>query len=261
MKTNIELTKYCENALKEGWYYGWGAHGQKATTGLVDSLVNQYPEMNTRWRTYMMKAVTNNNKLCDCYGLVKGLLFTNSNGVMIYNASLDVNTTSAYNRAKEKGPLSTLPELSGVVLWMQGHVGVYVGNGRFIECAGGGVGMRVGRVSNGRITSGSNFTHWFKDINIQYQQEDQKMIDELKAQVANLQKQNNDLQKELTEANKIGTMKISGGNKPTKEIASIMRNGYNYGKLRDIIDELNQRLGSGIILLYDDKTKTITFNK
>jgi hypothetical protein len=167
-KSNAGLVSYCEKALSEKWYYGWGAYGQKATSALVDSLVSQYPAMNTQWKSYMLKAVTAGTKLCDCYGLVKGYLFTDGTGTMKYSAAYDINSATAYSRAKEKGPLSTMPETPGLILHMDGHVGVYAGNGRFIECAGGGVGMRAGRIENKKIASGSPFAHWFKDMNIDY---------------------------------------------------------------------------------------------
>lgn len=75
----------------------------------------------------------------------------------------DTNTAGAFNRAKERGSLSTLTEIPGIILYMQGHVGVYIGKGTFIELMGNSAGA-----FEGSITKGSKFTHWFKDINIEY---------------------------------------------------------------------------------------------
>lgn len=161
-KTNIELVDYCKKALAERWFYGWGAWGQLATVDLVNRLVNQWPAMNTRWRGYMMKAVHAGNRLCDCYGLVKGFVWLQPDGNFRYNPDQDVNTEGAFHRAIEKGSISTMPEIPGIILWMHGHVAVYIGGGKYIELAGGGVGANLGRVRSSR------FTHWFKDTIIDY---------------------------------------------------------------------------------------------
>ena len=168
-KTNLGLVAHAEKALKEKWFYGWGSYGQKATVSLVESLVRQYVSMNTRWKSYMTGAVNANSRLCDCYGLIKSYLWWSSdNANPKYSSTQDRNTSMAYNAAKEKGPLSTLPEIPGIILYMSGHVGVYCGDGRFIELMGGGVGAYEGRIQDGRIAKGSKFTHWFKDTFIEY---------------------------------------------------------------------------------------------
>ena len=196
-KTNIGLVAHAEKSLKEKWFYGWGSYGQKATTELVNNLVAKWPNPpgnNTMWRNYMLQAVTQKTRLCDCYGLIKSYLWwTDDNGNPLYNATQDTNTAGAFNRAKEKGTLSTLPEIPGLILWMSGHVGVYCGNGRFIELMGNGTGAFEGMLVNGKITKGSKFTHWFKDVNITYihEQEDEM----LKEKVAILEKKIEDLKK------------------------------------------------------------------
>jgi hypothetical protein len=175
-KTNAGMVAYCEKALAEKWFYGWGAYGQKATAALVDSLIKQYPSMNTKRKDYMLRAVAQGTRLSDCYGLVKGYLFQQDDGSLKYDASKDLSSGSAYSRAKEKGALSSMPEIPGLILHMQGHAGVYCGNGRFIECAGGEKGIRAGRISGGKVIEGSLFTSWFKDANLSY--EDLKAKDE-----------------------------------------------------------------------------------
>lgn len=177
--SNTGLAAHAEKALREKWYYGWGAYGQKATNALVTSLVSQYPSMNTQWKSYMQKAVTAGTRLCDCYGLVKSYLWwVDDNANPKYIGVHDTNTAGAYSKATEKGTLATLPEIPGVILYMPGHVGVYCGKGRFIELQGGGVGAFEGKITNGKITKGSKFTHWFKDINIDYTVENEEQEDE-----------------------------------------------------------------------------------
>jgi cell wall-associated NlpC family hydrolase len=165
--TNTALVAHCKKALAEGWFYLWGSFAQIATKAVIDNNIRQYPD-NARWRSYASKAI-GKTRVCDCYGLVKSFLWwTGDKSNPKYNAVQDINTLGAYNRAREKGILRTMPETPGLILYTPGHVGVYIGDGEFIECVGGGVGMRRGTIENGAITSGSRFTHWFKDTNITY---------------------------------------------------------------------------------------------
>lgn len=211
-KTNIRLVAHAEKALKEEWYYGWGAYGQIAVAALLTSLINQYSG-NAGWRTYMMGAVTAGTRLCDCYGLIKSYLWwTDDNSNPKYNSAQDRNTAGAYNAANEKGLLSTLPEIPGIILYMPGHVGVYCGNGRFIELMGGGVGAYEGRIVNKVITKGSKFTHWFKDVNITYIDAEEKEVDEV-----------------------VDTTNIKVNGK-TGIVSRILKDGSNYIKLSDLGD-------------------------
>lgn len=169
MKNNTELIKYVEKALKEKWGYCLGSFGNILTPSFLSQKLSQgggVGTYNTRHKSYLNNYI--NKRVSDCYGLVKGFLWTDSVGNVKYVASQDMNQEGAYSRAKEKGPLNTIPEIPGLILWMKGHAGIYIGNGEFIECVGAPTGMRRGKIANGKIISGSKFTHWFKDLNITY---------------------------------------------------------------------------------------------
>lgn len=170
MKSNIELVEYAKKALRENWGYCLGTYGQILTLNLQNSKMRQgygVGQYNTRHKNYLDKY--RNKMVSDCYGLVKGFVWPkDSNGSAKYVASQDRNQEGAYRASKTTGPLSTIPEIPGLILWMPGHAGIYIGNGEFIECVGAPVGMRKGRIANGRIVSGSRFTHWFKDTYIDY---------------------------------------------------------------------------------------------
>lgn len=215
MKKNTDLIAYCEKALKEKWVYLWGTYGQKATQALLESNIRQYPS-NENWRSYASKAIPN-NRFCDCYGLLKGFMWSDSNGVIKYgsNGCQDTNTGGAYSKAKEKGTLATLPEIPGIVLYMTGHVGYYVGNGRFIECAGG-VGVVEGKIQGGKVVKGSKFTHWFKDVNIDYT-------------VATMPKKT----EKVVDDEVIDNTTMVFNNKEVV-VERIFKNGINYIKLRDL---------------------------
>lgn len=172
--TNTGLVALAKKALAEGWGYVNGTFGNILSETLMNQKCSQaggVGEYNSYWReNYIKKFI--GKRVSDCYGLVKAYVWwTGENKSPAYNSNgcTDRNQEGAYASAKEKGPLATLPEVPGVVLWMKGHVGIYIGNGEFIECAGCPVGTRKGTVKNGVITSGSKFTHWFKDNWIKYE--------------------------------------------------------------------------------------------
>lgn len=167
-KTSSNLVKYVKKALNENWGYCLGTYGQILTPTVLRAKQRQgggVGAYNTKHNAYLRRFL--NKNVSDCYGLVKGFLWTN-NGVLRYDGRTDRNQEMAYRAAKEKGRLNTIPEIPGVVLWMKGHAGVYIGNGEFIEIAGAPRGMVKGRISNGRVVKGSPFTHWFKDTYIDY---------------------------------------------------------------------------------------------
>ncbi len=172
--TNTGLVELAEKALKEGWGYVNGTFGNILTETLMSQKCSQsggVGQYNTYWKDKYIKKFIG-KRVSDCYGLVKAYVWwTGENSSPSYNSNgcVDRNQEGAYSVAKEKGPLSTMPDLPGVILWMKGHVGIYVGNGEFIECAGCPVGTRKGTIINGVITSGSKFTHWFKDNWISYE--------------------------------------------------------------------------------------------
>ena len=53
----------------------------------------------------------------------------------LYTQAYDVSANGMYERAKEKGPINTIPEIPGLCVWRTGHIGVYR-NGEVIEARG-----------------------------------------------------------------------------------------------------------------------------
>lgn len=175
MKTNLELVEFAKKALAESWGYCLGTYGNILTPALQKQKMTQgygVGEYNTRHKSYLDKYI--GKRVSDCYGLVKAFAWWN-NGNVKYNVQQDRNQEGAYKAAKEKGPIVSIPEIPGLVLWMKGHAGIYIGNGEFIECVGAPVGMRKGKIQNGKIVSGSKFTHWFKDTYVEYVENEEKL--------------------------------------------------------------------------------------
>ena len=67
-----------------------------------------------------------------------------------------------YETATEKGTIDTIPEIQGLAVWKQGHIGVYVGNGKVIEAMATTVGVIETNLSDGA------WTHWLKVPSVTY---------------------------------------------------------------------------------------------
>lgn len=135
-KTNTGLVKYAKAQL--GKPYWWGGFGQKGTIDLLTRLAKMYPYMypssriNTATKNHLGK------KVHDCVGLIKGYLWCDDekDNTPKYVAAQDKSANGMYNACKERGNISTMPDIEGVLVFMTGHVGVYIGNGDVIEAKG-----------------------------------------------------------------------------------------------------------------------------
>lgn len=72
---------------------------------------------------------------CDCSGLIKGTLWGYPYNGKYGNSYPDVNANSimsnyCYNQSSDFSKIS-----KGEFVWMNGHIGVYIGNGKVCECS------------------------------------------------------------------------------------------------------------------------------
>lgn len=140
--TNSGLVKYCKEALKLKTVYMWGGLFREVTADYINYLSGvpaykrQYPDS----RIETLKSLVGKGYYgCDCVGLVKSYYFggvgikANAKG---YVASKDMGVGTMYNAAKIKGKIAIMPKKEGVLVMTSdfGHVGVYVGSGKVIEC-------------------------------------------------------------------------------------------------------------------------------
>ena len=75
-------------------------------------------------------------------------------GKAVYDKNTDVNTTGLYNRSTVKGLISAIPEVLGLIVYKQGHVGIYEGNGNVIEAKGFAHGVIRSKLTD------TPWTHW-----------------------------------------------------------------------------------------------------
>lgn len=104
-------------------------------------------------------------RVCDCIGLIKSYAWYNADSGEIVagsNGFTDCGANSIWSSVTESGSISNMPDTPGLAVWMDGHIGVYVGNGEVIEAQGTAYGV-VKTELNGR-----GWTKWLKIPNIKY---------------------------------------------------------------------------------------------
>lgn len=109
-----------------------------ATESLLRQKSAQYPTQ-YKWTDFIEQY---GQRVHDCVGLIKGYLWSeNSNSTPIYNSKQDKDVSGMKANCTETGNIKTIPELPGVLVFMEGHVGIYIGNGKVIEARGHAYGV------------------------------------------------------------------------------------------------------------------------
>ena len=78
-----------------------------------------------------------------------------------------------YDATTRKGTIDTIPERAGICVYMQGHVGVYIGNGWVIECAGNRGAVKTPLRGKGATA----WTHWMECPFIDYSKIEEEVDD------------------------------------------------------------------------------------
>ena len=173
-KNNLDLVQWAIVAEKAGWGYVWGACGQVLTESALASKVSQYPDevgsqekfIRTHWR---------GRRCADRVGFIKGYGWLNAETLEIEygtNGMPDIGADAMYANATEKGMIDTIPEIPGLAVWQEGHIGIYIGNGEVIEA----MGTRYGVVRT--QLSERHWTHWLKIPYINYIEETEEPYEE-----------------------------------------------------------------------------------
>lgn len=165
------VKKMCD--LKSPYWYATCIF--KCTESRYKSKKNQCPSHYTSDRTARYKADIAAKKIsADCVGGCKGYAWTNG-GEGVFEAwgtdktftnksgshgCPDKSANGMFTWAKSKGAdwgeMKTMPELPGIALRFDGHVGYYIGGGYAVEWRGFAYGCVKTKVS------GRKWTHWYK---------------------------------------------------------------------------------------------------
>lgn len=130
--TGQEFANKCLEVLKYKTVYASGTFGQCATDGNINNKAKQYPKWYTKARVNMLKSLPDDTRMFDCCGLIKGVYWGFPNTVYTSNGLKDVNDQRLWEMCEQSRDFSNIQV--GELLWLQGHVGLYIGDGKGIEC-------------------------------------------------------------------------------------------------------------------------------
>ena len=169
-KNSSDLVIWCKNAYENGWGYVYGGYGQICSKDYLDRQAALYPgnnEAGGQMRTVGEKWL--GNRVVDCIGLIKSYAWYDPESGNITagsNGFTDCGANSIWNDVKESGDISTMPDTPGLAVWMDGHIGVYVGNGEVIEAQGTNEGVVKTQLKS------RPWTKWMKIPNIRYDEKE-----------------------------------------------------------------------------------------
>lgn len=143
MFTGKELALYCEEmyANKSHWAYWYGTYGNMCTEAKYKSKKKQYPEHYGSSRTAgYMKDIEQKRRCADCVGMIKSFFWTgnhyDTDPKYGTNGCPDKSANGLFDMCKVTGDIKTIPDIPGIVVWKDGHIGVYIGGGYTIEMRG-----------------------------------------------------------------------------------------------------------------------------
>ena len=163
-KNATDLVTYAINAYESGWGYVWGTFGSVMTEGLFQAKLEQYPDGVGNYEDFIRDNWVG-KRTTDCCGLIKGYGWLDPETMSINygtNGMPDLGANQMYYNASESGAIDTIPEIPGLAVWHDGHIGVYIGNGYVIEA----MGTKYGVVKT--QLKGRGWTHWLKIEYINY---------------------------------------------------------------------------------------------
>ena len=163
-KNAADLVTYAIHAWESGWGYVWGTYGSILTESLFAYKLEQYPEGVGTYEDFIRDTWLG-GRTTDCVGLIKGYGWLDPETLTIRyatNGMPDIAANQMYYSAVESGTIDTIPEIPGLAVWHDGHIGVYIGDGWVIEAAGTKYGVIKTELK------GRGWTHWLKVPYISY---------------------------------------------------------------------------------------------
>ena len=117
--------------------YWYGTFGQAASKSLYDQKKNQYPDY------YEWAYAGETAKVHDCVGLIKGYIWCDSaeDTTPVYAPAQDLSANGMRDACTTTGGIASIPEVPGVLVFMNHHVGVYIGGGYVVEARGHAYGV------------------------------------------------------------------------------------------------------------------------
>lgn len=142
IKTAAELAAMCKKIATEyKTLYVMGCFGAPMTASNKERYCQNHSYNQQTVRQVMIKSATDSTFGFDCVCLIKAILWGwNGNKGHVYggaayntNGVPDINSEQMIAKCKDVSTDFSKLQI-GELLWMQGHVGIYIGSGKAVEC-------------------------------------------------------------------------------------------------------------------------------
>lgn len=167
-KNNVDLAEWAKQAYAKKWGYVYGTYGEVLTESILTIKISQFPEQ-VGDNAELIRRHWLGGRTADCIGLIKGYAWFNCDtGQIEYrsNGVRDTGSDPMLDMATEEGTIDTMPDIPGIAVWMDGHIGIYVGDGQTIHAANTELGVIMTPLAQ------SGWTHWLKIPYISYPESD-----------------------------------------------------------------------------------------
>ena len=183
--SNEHFVKILLELVELGSPYWYGTCMYRCKDSTLKSKTKQYPKHYTSGRMAKYREdIAAKRIAADCVGSIKGYCRTGGGESLIeafgnnkafdnkYNTHgcPDKSANGMFEYAKAQGmpwgSIDTLPELPGLCVRYDGHVGVYAGNGKVVEWRGFKYGSQVAELAN--TGPDREWTHWYQHPAITY---------------------------------------------------------------------------------------------
>jgi len=141
MVTANEFVEKAKGVLDKKTVYLWGTFGAPLTETVISQKSKQYPSFYTASKQAELRQYLGKGYFAfDCVGLIKGLLWGWSGTAATYGGAKyqanDVPDIDANMMIKKCNPSTDFKTIeAGEVVWLQGHIGIYIGDGKVIEAS------------------------------------------------------------------------------------------------------------------------------
>ena len=163
-KNNLGLVQWAIQAHENGWGYVYGTYGNVLTESLLQNRASVFGGQVTNYMDFIRQNWLG-KRTADCVGLIKGYGWYNAESGEIKvgsNGMMGVSANGMFENATVKGTIDTIPEVPGLAVWSDGHIGIYIGNGEVIEA------MNTIRGVTRTQLAGREWTHWLQIPYISY---------------------------------------------------------------------------------------------
>lgn len=137
---NYKFVNELKNISKQKTLYVMGSFGSPLTPANKIRYTNNHEYNRQSSRFSMIKSASSDTFAFDCVGLIKGVLWGWNGSNEVYggakyasNGVPDINADTLIKQCKNVSTDFSNIEI-GEAVWIPGHIGVYVGDGKVIEC-------------------------------------------------------------------------------------------------------------------------------